>query len=210
MPSPMNLSTWPPRGRSAAVRISKTSLSRSTTTGPGAASLIGVKPRMSANQITARSLSTEPRMIGAGMDAPSGVLAEIGPQQSGGDDVAGVRLHRQRQRRQRRLHERRIVVGEAAFPVGRERIDDSRSLRAVALSPRRRRRDRRCSRSRPAAKNSSSTGKSRWSGPASRRRRIEGLSSPSRARRIRCVERARQPSPLLRRCRGRIARARWR
>ena len=63
MPSPMNLSTWPPRPRSEAVRISKTSLSISTMPEPGAESLIGVKPRMSAYQITALSLSTEPRMI---------------------------------------------------------------------------------------------------------------------------------------------------
>ena len=67
------------------------------------------------------------------MDAPSGVLAEIGREQPRGDDVAGVRLHRERQRGQGRLHERRIVVAEAALPIGREGIDNARSLRAVAV-----------------------------------------------------------------------------
>ena len=69
----------------------------------------------------------------AGMHAPAGVLAEIRAQQSRGDDVAGMGFHRQRKRRQRRLHERRVVVAEAALAVGRERIDDARSLRAVAV-----------------------------------------------------------------------------
>ena len=67
------------------------------------------------------------------MDPPSRVLAEISRKQARGDDVAGVRLHRERQSGQGRLHESRIVVAEAAFPIGGEGIDDARSLRAVAF-----------------------------------------------------------------------------
>ena len=46
--------------------------------------------------------------------------------------MAGVRFHRQRQGGQGRLHERRVVVVEAVFSIGRERIGDACSLRAVA------------------------------------------------------------------------------
>ena len=67
------------------------------------------------------------------MDAPSGVFSEIGAKQARGDDMAGVGLHRERQRGQGRLHERHIVVTESALTICRERIGDSCPLRAVAL-----------------------------------------------------------------------------
>jgi hypothetical protein len=54
--SPMNLSTCPPRARRAAVNVPKTSLRRSMTIEPGAASVIAVKPRMSAYQHGAPAL----------------------------------------------------------------------------------------------------------------------------------------------------------
>jgi hypothetical protein len=66
----------------------------------------------------------------AGVPPPPRVFAEIGPEQSRGDDVVGVRLHRQR--RQSRLHERRVIVSEAALLIRRERIDDPGFLRTVA------------------------------------------------------------------------------
>jgi len=63
MPSPRNLSTWPPRGRSEAVSVSNTSSSISMTAGPGVMSAIAVKARISLYHRTARMLSTEPRSI---------------------------------------------------------------------------------------------------------------------------------------------------
>ena len=61
MPSPRNFSTWPPRGRSEAVSVSKIALINSMTMSPGVVSAIAVKPRISAYHSTARILSTEPR-----------------------------------------------------------------------------------------------------------------------------------------------------
>ena len=79
----------------------------------------------------AERLRRSPRH-GAGMDAATCILAKVSPQQTGGDDMARVRFHRQRKRRQSCLEEREVVVAEAAFPVGREGIDDPGSLRTVA------------------------------------------------------------------------------
>ncbi len=70
---------------------------------------------------------------GAGVHALAGLLAEIGLQQGRGDDVAGIRLYRQRQARQRRLQQRHVVVRETAAPVGGEGINDSGPMRAVAV-----------------------------------------------------------------------------
>ena len=65
------------------------------------------------------------------MNPPSGVFAEIGRQQSRGDDIPCMGFHRQRERRQGRVDEGCVIVAEAALPVGRERIDDPRPLRAI-------------------------------------------------------------------------------
>ena len=132
MPSPMNLSTWPPRGRSEAVR----DLEHLVEQVDDDRTRRGVADRREAADVGVpddrAQLVDRTAHDRAGVDAPPGVLAEIGPEQSRGDDVAGVRLHRQRKPGQRRLQERRIVVAETALPVGRERIDDAGSLRAVA------------------------------------------------------------------------------
>src|SRR5271166_1401144 len=48
--------------------------------------------------------------------------------------MRSVGFHRQRQRRQRRLHEREIVVAETVRAIGREGIDNPRSLRPVAAA----------------------------------------------------------------------------
>ena len=63
MPSPINFSTWPPRRRSDAVRVSNTSFSSSTTGPPAVTSAMPVNPRTSAYHNTARRLSAEPRSI---------------------------------------------------------------------------------------------------------------------------------------------------
>src|SRR5579864_7242702 len=68
------------------------------------------------------------------MDAGSSVLPEIGAEQTRGDDMARMGLHRQRQAGQGRLDQRRVVVAEPALRVRRERIDNSGSLRAVPLA----------------------------------------------------------------------------
>ena len=68
----------------------------------------------------------------AGVNAPARILAEIGREQARGDDMRGMRLHCERQPRERRLQQRYVVVAVASLPVGRERIYDAGSLRAVA------------------------------------------------------------------------------
>ncbi len=56
----------------------------------------------------------------SGMNAPAGVVAQIGSEKARSDRVAGMRHHRQRDDRQHRLQQHEIVVVEAA-PAGRSR-----------------------------------------------------------------------------------------
>jgi hypothetical protein len=138
MPLPMNLSTWPPRDRSAAVSVSKTPLSISTMTGPGAASEVVGGRREAANVGVPQhgaEAADGAALDSAGMDPPSRILAEIRSQQPRGDDVPGIRFHRQRQRRQRRLQKRLVIVGETADPIGDEGVDDPAPVGAVPVFP---------------------------------------------------------------------------
>ena len=133
MPSPMNFSTWPPRERSEAVSVSNTSSSSSMTARPGCrvgdrgeAADIGV-PQHGADAFDRAALDR------SGMNAPSGIAAEIGLEQAGGDRVAGMRHHRERHGRQDGLQQRKVVLAKAPRPVGRERIADAGAARRVAL-----------------------------------------------------------------------------
>src|SRR5271155_2431899 len=127
--SPMNLRTWPPRGRQhlkGLVQHLDDLRARGHVADPREASQIRV-PQHRVETVDSSALDR------AGVNARARVVPKIGPQKSGGDVMAGVSLHRERQFRQGRVQEFDFRIMEAAGTIGREGIENTSPVRGVGV-----------------------------------------------------------------------------
>jgi hypothetical protein len=69
------------------------------------------------------------------MNAPAGVAAQIGAQETGGDRMAGMCHHREGHRGQHGPQQYEVIVAKAPRPVGRERIADAGAMGRVSVFP---------------------------------------------------------------------------